>query len=65
VLGMTGHGKTLRMISMLQLALGIVVGAVCIPLLGSEGAAITTAVCMAFGALAATICARFLVPESV
>jgi len=65
VLGMTGHGKTLRMISMLQLALGIMVGAVCIPLLGSEGAAITTAVCMAFGALAATICARFLVPESV
>jgi hypothetical protein len=38
---------------------------VLIPTLGSVGAGITTAICMATGAMANTIAARFLVPESV
>jgi hypothetical protein len=65
MLGMTGHARTLRIISIAQLGVGALTAAVLIPTLGSVGAGITTAICMATGAVASTIAARFLVPESV
>jgi O-antigen/teichoic acid export membrane protein len=65
MLGMTGHGRTLRKISMAQLAVGVAVGVAVIPRLGGLGAGITTAMCMVLGAVASTLAARALVPESV
>lgn len=64
MLAMTGHGRTLRLTSLLQLGCGVVIGVVLIPRMGSIGAAITTAVCMAVGAIANTVAARVLVPQS-
>ena len=68
MLAMTGHGRTLRFISLLQLGLGVALGLLLIPgtgpLGGSVGAAITTSACLALGALGTTIAALILVPGS-
>ncbi len=63
-LGMTGHGRVLRRLSLLQLGAGFVIGVVLIPTLGSLGAAITTAISLAIGAVGTTICSWRMVPEA-
>ncbi len=61
MLGMTGHGRTLRLLSFGQLGVGIVLGIALIPAFGSRGAAITTSACVVLGAVGTTIAARRLV----
>jgi O-antigen/teichoic acid export membrane protein len=62
-LAMTGHGRTLRLINILQLATCIILGAVLIPLYGMMGAAILTTVFTALGAIGTTVAARKRLPE--
>lgn len=64
MLAMTGHGRTLRSISLVQLAVGVALGLLLIPRFGSVGAAVTTSACLALGALGTTLAALFLVPGS-
>jgi O-antigen/teichoic acid export membrane protein len=63
-LSMTGHGHALRLISVGQLILGAVAGIVLIPMLGSTGAGITTALCISAGAVVCMLTARRLVPQA-
>ncbi|MFC5353665.1 lipopolysaccharide biosynthesis protein [Azospirillum himalayense] len=55
LLAMTGHGRTLRRLNLLQLAACIVLGAVLIPLFGMTGAAAVTALTVAQGAIGTTL----------
>ena len=64
LLGMTGHGRTLRWLSLAQLGLGAMIGVALIPTMGSLGAAITTAISVAIGAIGTTLASRQLVPEA-
>lgn len=62
-LAMTGHGRTLRLINILQLIVCVGLGAALIPLYGMMGAAILTTVFTALGAIGTTAAARRLLPE--
>ncbi len=64
LLGMTGHGRALRRISLMQLATGVVAGGSLIPWLGGLGAGITTALCIALGAVLTSTAARRMVPRA-
>jgi O-antigen/teichoic acid export membrane protein len=64
MLGMTGHGKALRLMSFAQLGLGVVLGVALIPYFGGLGAAITQSACTALGAVGTTLAARRLVPRA-
>ncbi|OYD84859.1 oligosaccharide flippase family protein [Azospirillum brasilense] len=55
LLAMTGHGRTLRRLNLLQLAVCIVLGAVLIPVFGMTGAAVVTALTVAQGAIGTTL----------
>ncbi|GAA4257211.1 lipopolysaccharide biosynthesis protein [Azospirillum formosense] len=63
LLAMTGHGRTLRRLNLLQLAVCIVLGAVLIPVFGMTGAAAVTAVTVAQGAIGTTL-VRFVLFKS-
>lgn len=60
LLAMTGHGRALRRLNLLQLAACIVLGAVLIPFFGMTGAAMVTALTVAQGAIGTTL-ARVLI----
>ncbi|TWA69955.1 O-antigen/teichoic acid export membrane protein [Azospirillum brasilense] len=55
LLAMTGHGRTLRRLNLLQLAVCILLGAVLIPFFGMIGAAVVTALTIAQGAIGTTL----------
>ena len=55
LLAMTGHGRTLRRLNLMQLAACILLGAVLIPLFGMTGAAVVTALTIAQGAIGTTL----------
>ncbi|UKJ76716.1 oligosaccharide flippase family protein [Azospirillum brasilense] len=55
LLAMTGHGRTLRRLNLLQLAVCIVLGAILIPVFGMTGAAAVTALTVAQGAIGTTL----------
>ncbi|CAO3382855.1 lipopolysaccharide biosynthesis protein [Azospirillum argentinense] len=55
LLAMTGHGRALRRLNLLQLAACILLGAVLIPLFGMTGAAAVTALTVAQGAIGTTL----------
>ncbi|MBB3264993.1 O-antigen/teichoic acid export membrane protein [Azospirillum sp. OGB3] len=55
LLAMTGHGRTLRRLNLLQLAVCVVLGAVLIPVFGMTGAAVATALTVAQGAIGTTL----------
>ncbi|HEY1720282.1 MAG TPA: oligosaccharide flippase family protein [Magnetospirillaceae bacterium] len=63
LLAMTGHGRTLRLINILQLIVCVALGAALIPLYGMMGAAILTTIFTALGAIGTTVAARRLLPE--
>ncbi|KAA0684433.1 oligosaccharide flippase family protein [Azospirillum brasilense] len=55
LLAMTGHGRTLRRLNLLQLAVCVLLGAVLIPVFGMTGAAVVTALTVAQGAIGTTL----------
>ena len=55
LLAMTGHGRALRRLNLLQLAACVVLGAVLIPVFGMTGAAMVTALTVAQGAIGTTL----------
>ncbi|WP_236025151.1 oligosaccharide flippase family protein [Arenibaculum pallidiluteum] len=60
LLAMTGHGRVLGRLNLLQLGTCAVLAPVLIPALGMTGAAIVAALCVAQGAIGTTIVARFV-----
>lgn len=65
MLAMTGHGALLRRLNLLQLAVGLVLGATLIPSLGMTGAAIVGAATLAQGAIGTTLAVRRLMPQAL
>ena len=64
LLAMTGHGRTLRMLNLLQLATCLTLSATAIPLLGIIGAAVLMGLVTAQGGVGSMIAARRLVPQA-
>ena len=64
LLAMTGHGRTLWLLNMLQLATCLVLSATVIPLLGIVGAAVLMGLVTAQNGLGSMIAARRLVPQA-
>ncbi|MCC7275708.1 MAG: oligosaccharide flippase family protein [Alphaproteobacteria bacterium] len=65
VLAMTGHGRWLRLLNLMQLAVCIVLAAVLIPPFGMMGAAVLTAICIAQGAIGTTLAVQRLMPYAL
>ncbi|MCR5876634.1 hypothetical protein LRS10_22265 [Phenylobacterium sp. J426] len=63
LLGMTGHGRTLTQLSLVQLCICLLGAVIVIPTTGAPGAALTTAAAWAAAALGQQVLARRRVPE--
>lgn len=64
MLAMTGHGGLLRWLNAAQLAVCLAAGAVLIPLFGTNGAALLTALVIAQGAIGTSLAVRRLMPQA-
>lgn len=64
LLAMTGHGRTLRSLNLLQLASCLLLGALLIPNFGLLGAAVLSSICVAQGAIGTTLAVRRLMPQA-
>lgn len=64
MLAMTGHGGLLRWLNAAQLAVCLAAGAILIPLLGMNGAAILSALVIAQGAIGTSLAVRRLMPQA-
>ncbi|BBK40396.1 polysaccharide biosynthesis protein [Allostella vacuolata] len=65
VLAMTGHGRTLQRLNLLQLVVACILSATLIPAFGMTGAAIVGAVTLAQGAIGTTLAVRRLMPAAL
>jgi O-antigen/teichoic acid export membrane protein len=65
LLAMTGHGDTLRRLSILQFAVSCLLAATLVPLFGLVGAAVQSAVYVSQNAIGAAIAARRLLPRRI
>ena len=63
LLAMTGHGARLRLLNLLQFASCVVFSALLIPSFGMIGAATTSAICIAQGAIGTALSVRSLLPR--
>lgn len=64
LLAMTGHGRILRTLNLLQLASCVVFGALLIPAFGMLGAAVLSSLCIAQGAIGTTLAVRRIMPRA-
>ena len=63
LLSMTGHGSTLRWLSLQQLVVCLVLGAILIPLFGMMGAALVSTICLVQGRVSFAAAVRRVLPE--